>query len=267
MTDAFNATEWNAVWVALALTAAAGLSTLLGAAMAMSRISANTRLTAAALGLSAGVMIYISLVELIPEATEELNSAASHPEAVIFTVFFGAALLMFLLDKLLPKEAHGHPHHSIGTCENHRCNSGVMLALAIAIHNFPEGMATFVSALDGVAVAIPIVLAIVLHNIPMGIAVATPVLANGRSRATAFRRTAFVALSAPVGAVVGGLFLLPFWNGPLQAMCLTATAGIMVYISFDELLPSSLNYGHHHITLGGIFAGMAIMAVSMALLH
>lgn len=267
MNNELSAIDWPAVWIALTLTAAAGLSTLIGAFMAMSKISANTRLTAAALGLSAGVMVYISLVELVPEATEELHESFRHPEAIVLIAFFGAALLMALIDKLLNRKVHTHSTVTAQTHSHQACNSGCMLALAISIHNFPEGMATFVSALDGVAIAIPILVAIVLHNIPMGIAVTTPVYAVTQNRSKAIRYATLVALSAPAGALLGGLFLLPFWDGPLQAVCLTVTAGIMVYISFDELLPSAFNFGHHHIALGGLFTGMAIIAVSMAILH
>lgn len=235
--------------------------------MALSKISANTKVTAAALGLSAGVMIYISLVELLPEASEELHKNLDHPEICLFVAFFGAAVLMALIDHMLPESAHNHHHNPTHDSAGGACNSGCMLAIAISIHNFPEGMATFVSALEGVAVAIPIILAIVIHNIPMGIAVTTPVYASSRNRGKALKYATAVALSAPAGAILGGLFLLPFWDGPLQAICLAITAGIMVYIAFDEILPSALNYGHRHTTLVGLFTGMALMAISIAILH
>ena len=141
-----------------------------------------------------------------------------------------------------------------------------MLALAIGIHNFPEGMATFVAALDGLDVALPIVLAIAIHNIPEGIAVYVPIYHSTGSRRKALRYTIISGLAEPVGALAGMLFLLPFWSPTVNAVSLAAVAGIMVYISFDELLPGAERHGHHHMALIGVVSGMAIMAVSLMFL-
>lgn len=144
--------------------------------------------------------------------------------------------------------------------------TGTMVALAIGIHNFPEGMATFVSALDGIDVALPIVAAIAVHNIPEGIAVFVPIYHSTGGRKQALRYTFLSGLAEPVGALAGMIFLMPFWNGAVNAACLAAVAGVMVYISFDELLPGAESNGHHHLALGGVVAGMAVMALTLIVL-
>ena len=135
----------------------------------------------------------------------------------------------------------------------------MMLALAIGIHNFPEGIATFVSSLNGLELAIPIVVAIAIHNIPEGVAVSMPIYhATGNSR-KAFLMALLSGFAEPLGALFGLLVILPFWTPVLSSLLLSGVAGIMVYISIDELLPSAERYGYHHITIAGVILGMAIM--------
>lgn len=141
-----------------------------------------------------------------------------------------------------------------------------MLALAIGIHNFPEGMATFVSALDGWDIALPIVIAIAIHNIPEGIAIAVPIYHATGSRRKAIRYSLLSGLAEPIGALIGGLLLMQFWTPEVSGVILAAVAGIMIYISFDELLPSAHSYGHHHSAIGGVVLGFALMALSLQLL-
>lgn len=141
-----------------------------------------------------------------------------------------------------------------------------MMALAIGIHNFPEGLATFASALTNMEVAIPIVFAIAIHNIPEGIAVSVPLYYATQSRRKAFWYSFLSGMAEPVGALAGYLFLQPFWTPALNASLLAFVSGIMVYISFDELLPGTEKYGHHHYGVAGVILGMAIMAGSLLLL-
>ena len=135
----------------------------------------------------------------------------------------------------------------------------------MTIHNFPEGIATFVSALDGIEVALPIVIAIAIHNIPEGMAVSVPIYYATGSKVKALRYSFLTGLAEPIGAAVGALILLPFWNPVIGALLLAFVAGIMVYISFDELLPGAEQYGHHHMSIIGVVAGMAIMAGGLLL--
>jgi ZIP family zinc transporter len=141
--------------------------------------------------------------------------------------------------------------------------TGLFTALAIAVHNFPEGLATFVSALQAPSMAVPIVVAIAIHNIPEGIAVSVPIFHATGSRKKAFLYSFASGLSEPLAALVGYLILLPFLSDALYGMLFAAVAGIMVFISFDELLPTARAYGEHHLSIYGLVAGMAVMAVSL----
>ena len=143
---------------------------------------------------------------------------------------------------------------------------GIMLAISIAIHNFPEGLATFAVSLSDISVALPIVIAIALHNIPEGVAVAVPIHQATGSRWKALLYSILSGLSEPLGALVGFLILMPFWNTTIESAVLGITAGIMVYISIDELLPTSERYGHHHLSIIGVVTGMIFMALSLIII-
>lgn len=176
--------------------------------------------------------------------------------------------LIAIIDFLIPEKDNPHEIHEISDAPSaHRFHKmGILLALSIAIHNFPEGLATFAVSLKGVEVAIPMVLAIALHNIPEGTTIAVPIYQATGSKKKALLYATISGLAEPLGAVVGFLILLPFWNDTIEATLLAITAGIMVYISLDELLPTSERYGHHHISILGVVLGMAIMAISLIML-
>ena len=259
--------------LALLLTVAAGLSTGIGAIVAFFTKATDTRVLSAALGLSAGVMVYVSMIELMPEAFETLGQTfgSRSGQAVALLTFFGGIALIAAIDHFVPEDENPHEMHTMSelsspTSHHHLRRTAMMLTLAIGIHNFPEGMATFISALDGLDVALPIVVAIAIHNIPEGIAVSVPIYHSSGSRKKAVVYTLLSGLAEPVGALVGMAFLLPFWTPEVNAYCLAAVAGVMVYIAFDELLPGAERYGHHHIALGGVIAGMAIMALTLLIM-
>lgn len=265
---------FHTIIVALGLTLAAGMSTAVGSLMAFVSKRSNTRFLSLALGLSAGVMVYVSFMELLPEAIGKLESVYAGRKAMLYmlTAFFGGIGLIALIDYFIPEDENPHEMHtpdemalSSGNHNHHLKRTGYLLALAIGIHNFPEGMATFVAALEGLDVAIPIVIAIAIHNIPEGIAVSVPIYYATGDRRKALRYSLISGIAEPVGALFGLAFLLPFWTPVLGACVLAAVAGIMVYISFDELLPGAERYGHHHLALIGVMAGMAVMATSMAM--
>ena len=142
---------------------------------------------------------------------------------------------------------------------------GIFTALAIGIHNFPEGLATFVSALQDPGIAVPIVIAIAMHNIPEGIAVSAPIYHATGSKRKAFIYSFLSGLAEPIGALIGWLILMPFMNETIFGIIFSGVAGIMVFISFDELLPSAREYGEHHLSIYGLIAGMIIMAISLLL--
>lgn len=260
------------VIVAIALTLFAGLATGLGGLLSMAARRTSTRLLAFAMGLSAGVMVYISFMEMLPEAVSAIEPLYGGRAATVYALaaFFGGIGLIALIDWLVPEDENPHEAHTLDELKNpgnhHLRRTGIMLAAAIGIHNFPEGMATFVSALDNLEVAVPIVVAVAIHNIPEGIAVYVPIFHSTGSRSKALKFTFLSGLAEPLGALAGMLFLLPFWSATVNAMCLAAVAGIMVYISFDELLPGAERHGHHHASIIGVVAGMAIMAVSLLLM-
>lgn len=260
------------ILLALLLTLIAGMATGIGALISFMTKKTDTKVLSGALGLSAGVMVYISFMELLPEASHNMAATMTEGQATFWTTvaFFCGIGFIALIDFLVPEDENPHEAHNMAELskpDNHHLRrTGMMLAFTIGIHNFPEGMATFVSALDSVQVALPIVIAIAIHNIPEGIAVSVPIYQSTGSRKKAMTYTLLSGLAEPLGALIGLLVLMPFWSPTVHAICLAVVAGIMVYISFDELLPNSEAYGHHHIALIGVILGMALMAFTILFL-
>lgn len=258
------------ILLAFGLTMIAGLSTGIGSFIALLAKRTNTRFLSFALGLSAGVMIYVSFMELMPESVRLLSELYPEKTATIYMLlaFFAGIALIALIDRLVPADENPHEIHTESDTlpQKKLKRTGIMMALAIGIHNFPEGLATFASALTNMDIAIPIVFAISIHNIPEGIAVSVPIYHATGSRKKAFWYSFLSGMAEPLGALVGFLFLLPFWTPEINSLLLAFVSGIMIYISFDELLPSTEKYGHHHYGLSGVILGMAIMAVSLLLL-
>ncbi|MGQ9681565.1 MAG: zinc transporter ZupT [Anaerolineae bacterium] len=261
------------VLLAFGLTLLAGLSTGLGSLLALFAKRRDMRLLAATLGFSAGVMIYVSLVEILRKARESLVPAVGERSGNWATVvaFFAGILLVALIDKVVPSYENPHeapampsaPVQSHGA--PHLLRMGLLSALAIGIHNLPEGLATFTAALKDPALGISIAIAIALHNIPEGIAVAVPIFYATGSKRRAFFLSALSGLAEPIGAGVGYLLLRPFLNDAVFGFVFAAVAGIMVFVSLDQLLPTAERYGEHHIAVYGLFSGMAVMAASLLL--
>ena len=255
-------------WIAFILTLLAGLSTSIGAFISLFSKRDNKQFLAAALGFSAGVMIYVSLVDLFQQGISDMSSSLSLKTATIYGViaFFGGILLIAVIDRLIP--ACDNPHEIQKNNEGISCNKrlfkvGVLTAIAIAIHNFPEGIATFISGLQDLSLALPIAFAIALHNIPEGIAVATPIYYATGNKKRAFFLSSISGLAEVLGGLMGYLILRPFINDVVLGMVLCAVAGIMVFISIDELIPTAKEYDKGHISIYGFVIGMLIMAVSI----
>jgi len=264
----------SAVLFAFSLTLFAGLATGIGSALSLLTKRTNTRFLSVALGFSAGVMIYVSFVEILVKAKDALISALGEKMGTWATVggFFFGILIIALIDKLIPSAENPHEIHTVeemdGKSESHKSNlmrMGLFTALAIGIHNFPEGLATFTAALSDPNLGIPIAFAIAIHNIPEGIAVAVPIFYATGSRMRAFRLSFLSGLSEPLGALIGYILLFKFLNDAMFGFIFASVAGIMVYISLDELLPSAREYGEHHLSIYGLIAGMAVMALSLLL--
>lgn len=256
--------------VAFGLTLLAGLSTGIGSLIAFLTKHTNNRFLSCALGLSAGVMIYVSFMELMPESVVLLSDLYTKREATAYMLaaFFLGIGIIALIDRLVPEDENPHEMHTDSEVDRRTGlkRTGIMMAFAIGIHNFPEGLATFASALKNMEVAIPIVFAIAIHNIPEGMAVSVPIYHATGSRKKAFVYSFLSGMAEPIGALIGFLFLAPFWTPSLNALLLAFISGIMVYISFDELLPGTEKYGHHHWGILGVVLGMAVMAFSLLLL-
>lgn len=256
----------SAVAVALGVSLLAGLSTGLGGlAVALKRELTDASL-AATLGFSAGVMVFISLYELLPEGVDSLSEAGrSNPQLWGMVAFFGGVGVIALIDRFVPEDIN--PHEEPGEAGARRMRRvGVMTALAIAIHNFPEGFATFFVAFEDPAIALPIAVAIAIHNVPEGVAVAVPIREATGSKWKAAGWATASGLAEPLGAVIGFLLLRPFLGPENLGYVFAAIAGVMVFVGFDKLLPTAIQTGRHHSAVYGVIAGMVVMAVSLILL-
>ena len=271
----------SAVWYAFALTLFAGLATGLGSALAFVARQTNTKFLSVVLGFSAGVMVYVSFVEIFAEARHSLAEALgeAHGSWTAAAAFFGGIAFIAVIDKFVPNYENPHEMHSIEEMDAGEARlpkneahdfaklrrTGIFAALAIAIHNFPEGLATFTAALADPKLGLAIAVAIAIHNIPEGIAVSIPHYYATGNRKKAFLYSFLSGLSEPVGALVGYLLLLPFFTPATFGILMAAVAGIMVFISLDQLLPAAEEYGEHHHSIFGLVAGMAVMALSLLL--
>ena len=256
----------NNILLALLLTLLAGLSTAIGGLISILAPNTNKRFLSVALGFSAGVMIYVSMIEIFFKAETSLILEFGQKTGKIINVisFFAGMIIIAIIDKLIPSEQNPH---EIKTEENYKSvkliRMGLFTALAIGVHNFPEGLATFISAMQSPSVAIPIVVAIAIHNIPEGIAVAMPIYHATGSKSKAFTLSLLSGLAEPLGAFIGFIVLMPIMNDIVFGVIFAAVAGIMVFISIDELLPAAREYGKHHLSIYGMISGMIVMAISL----
>ncbi|MDZ7837573.1 MAG: zinc transporter ZupT [Actinomycetota bacterium] len=244
---------------ALLLTTGAGLATVIGSLLGLIPKKLGNRFFSFSLGFTAGVMIGISFLELMPSAVEEVGFLKSN------LFFFAGFGLMFLIDSLIPHEYIGQKDGIAENTDQKLLRMGLFVALGIGIHNFPEGMATFYSAMVDIRLGIAIAVAIAIHNIPEGLAVSTPIFKATGSKKKAFFWSMLSGIAEPAGALVTAAFLLPL-NPQILGMVLAAIAGIMVFISIDELVPVSRSYGFEHMPVLGFIAGMVVMSVSLFLI-
>lgn len=250
--------EYNKIWIPVLLSCAAGFFTLVGSLVPFLVRDLKKSYLQFALGLSAGVMIYIAFVEILSTAMKNIGFFQAN------IGFFGGIVFIMLLDFFIPHEyIEEHIERSGG--DKKMMRAGIFITIGIAIHNFPEGLAVLMSSAVSVKLGISLAVAIALHNIPEGIAVAMPIFYATKSRRKAFWYSFLAGAAEPVGALVGALALAPFLTPRAFSYCLAAIAGIMIFISFDELLPLSSEGKKSHNTIIGIMAGMLIIAVSLHL--
>ncbi len=264
---------------AFMLTLFAGLSTSVGAMLAFFSKSKNYTILSIGMGFSAGVMIYVSFVEILDKSKDAFSQLYANDligESLAVLSFFAGVALSALIDRLIPDDVNPHetkssselselkPQNDSSVLKNSSLKrTGIFTALAIGIHNFPEGFATFISALEDPSIGVTIAFAIAIHNIPEGMAVSLPIYHATGDKKSAFWYATLSGLAEPVGALVGFFLLFPFMGEATLGITFGMVAGIMVYISFDELLPAARVYGNAHTTIVGITIGMLVMAISL----
>lgn len=287
------------ITLAFLVTLGAGLATGIGSLLAFTRTKPSDKFLAFMLGLSAGVMIYVSLVEIFQKAVKSLTDATgNYGEGYLWATigFFGGFIVISVIDKIFGhfhdhdddeavsqhnhKHDHGHDHHDdahdvdiagmvteLEDEEKERkglMRMGLFTALAIAIHNFPEGLATFMATIQEPALGVAFAVAIAIHNVPEGVAVSIPIYRATGSKVKAFWYSFASGLAEPVGALLGFYVLMQFMNDYVFGVIFAGVAGVMIYISLDELLPTAKRYDHH-LPIMGVFVGMLIMAASLVL--
>ena len=261
------------VLFAFLITLAAGLCTGLGSLVALFGSRFQPRLLSLALSFSAGVMLFVSFVEIYPKARQAMTAAlgAQAGHGATLLAFFAGIAAFALLDRLLPEHAlqsdalastRPVPPGSSAAL----LRTGLFTALAIAIHNFPEGLATFVAAIASPRLGLGIAIAIAIHNIPEGLAIAVPIQQATGSRLQAMGLSFASGLAEPIGALVGYGLLRQLFNEVVFGCIFASVAGMMVYLCFDELLPSARSHGAHGLMMAGVVSGMAVMGLSLVLI-
>lgn len=268
--------ELSNVILSFGLTLVVGLSMGVGSLLSFFVKETNRKFLSLSLSFSAGIMIYVSFMAILPEGMELIESHIGEVgHFVALLGFFGGMFITAVLEKLVHKYAgdyhdhhHGHDNHHHDHDERHEegqhlSKLGVLSAVAIAIHNLPEGLAIFTAGLSDITVALPIAAAVIIHNIPLSIAISVPIYYSSGSKKKAFLYSLLVGLCQPFGAIIGYLVLHRFFNNMLFGILFTMVAGIMVFVSLDELLPASQKYEDHHLSVYGAIAGMIVMAFSL----
>ena len=255
---------------AMLITLFAGLSTAIGGGIAFVVKKDNLKALSVGLGFSAGVMIFVSFIDMLPEADKllALNFPHNH-DWITYGGFIIGLIVAILIDYFLPDHIDTDDvlHPDAPAHHNYKIKrAGLFTAIAICVHNFPEGMATFFTTTQNVTLGLSVGIAIAIHNIPEGIAVALPMYHVTGKKRYAMLYAALSGITEPIGALVGmmifGLFLPQVLIGALMA----AVAGIMIYISFDTLLPLAKEYGDWHQSLVGIIYGILVIWVSLILI-
>lgn len=266
---------------AFLLTLFAGLSTSIGALIAFFSHAKNEKMLSLGMGFSAGVMIYVSFVEILKKSSDSFSTLFQSDvigESLTVLCFFIGIGLSAFIDKMIPKDVNPHepksekelrelkPENKNSVLFNSTLRrTGIFTALAIGIHNFPEGFATFVASLENITLGLTIALAIAIHNIPEGMSVSLPIYHATGNKKQAFWYATLSGVSEPLGALIGFFILFPFMGDTALGITFGLVAGIMVYISFDELLPAARVYGNAHTAILGLTMGMFIMASSLVL--
>lgn len=264
----------NNITQSFILTLLVGLTMGLGSLFSFFVSGKYKNLLALSLSFSAGIMIYVSFMEILPEGIHLIEDYMGHGYNWLGLIwFFFGMFLTAVFEKVVHFFAggfhvhnhhHDHHHHSHDHGDSHLTKLGLMSALAIAMHNIPEGLALFITGLNDIALAYPVAVAIIIHNIPLAVAISVPLVYSTGSRKKAFIYTTLVGLMQPIGAVIGYVLLSSFLNDMVFGILLSVVAGIMIFVSLDELLPAAQQDVDHHISVYGAIAGMIVMATALS---
>jgi len=269
----------NDVLFAFLLTVVAGLATGIGGLVVLFFKVENKKFLSICLSFSAGVMIYIVFAEIFLEAFESLEYAYGDGVGyLILTMsFFAGIALMAIIDRFIPgDESHTEMLDTMSEQEKalykekrELKRTGISSTIAIAIHNFPEGLITFMAALYDPAMGIAIAIAVIIHNVPEGIAMAAPIYYATGSKTKAFLVSVSAGLTEPLGALIAWLIFRNIFDDFDGAfgIVFAAVGGIMVFVAIHQLLPAAQKYGKHHLVMKWLFAGMAVMAASLVALE
>ncbi|MCD7097234.1 zinc transporter ZupT [Stenotrophomonas sp. MMGLT7] len=266
MSDLFN----HGVLIALGVSLAAGLATALGSLMVLFSKRPDPRLLAFGLAFAGGAMVYVSLSEILNKAIASF--ALDYGDRLGFTfgtlAFLGGVLLIVAIDHFIP-----NPHESLDPgdplfhkgSQGYLRRVGLLTAVAVTAHNFPEGLATFFATLESPSVGMPLAFAIAIHNIPEGIAIAVPVYFATHNKLYAFGASLLSGLAEPIGAVIGYVALAGVLSNAVFGLVFGLIAGVMVFLALDELLPAAKRYARGHETVYGLVTGMATLALSLVM--
>lgn len=259
---------------AFTLTFLAGISTSLGSIIAFFSKTTNKTFFAFSLGFSAGIMIFVSFVEMFGSARTSLTQVFGEKWGLIYTcvAFFFGVFFIAIIDFLIPEAENPHEIKDVEETNEKKVNEhhalkrlGITTALVIGIHNFPEGVATLIAGTQDFSIAMSVAIAIAIHNIPEGIAVSVPIYFATKSKKKAFIYSSLSGLSEPIGALIGYFFFSQYFSTDILSLVFAFVAGIMVFISIDELLPAAQSYGKHHVSINGFITGMLFLAISLIL--
>ena len=249
----------------------------LGSLLSFFISSSHKKLLSLSLSFSAGIMIYVSFMEMLPEGIHLIEEYIGEGSSWVALIWFFAGMFMTaVIERFVHAFAgdlhnhdhnhnhnHNHDHHDHVDENSHLTKLGLMSAIAIAIHNIPEGLALFTAGLKDITLAYPIAAAVIIHNVPLSIAISVPLYYSTGSKKKAFLYTLLVGLCQPIGAILGYVLLSNFFNDLVFGILFSVVAGIMVFVSLDELLPASQKDEDHHLSVYGAIAGMIVMAISL----
>lgn len=254
----------------LLITFLAGMTTVLGGCLTFFIKRDNLKSLSVGLGLSAGVMIFLGLTEVLKDSGDLLSKYFPNNWSwIVFGGFFAGVLVAVLIDWLLP----GHIEEDLFIAQDECCSdthrikrAGLLTAIAISMHNFPEGLSTFFMTTQNITLGISVALAIAIHNIPAGIAIALPIYHATGKKKLAILYSFLSGMSELVGALIGLFLLQTVLPQMAVGFIFASVAGILIYISFDTLLPLSREYGDGHYSIFGVMSGMFLIWLSVLLI-